>query len=274
MRACVALSMLTLVACADHPDSGSQGTQAGAGKDVSAKVAVDIAERERAAGDPTGALTFYRRALAIDPNQPKVSLALGQTQLEAGQPNEAAETFRRLLAKPPNDPAALTGLGMALVQLGQANAAVEPLRKGLALAPDARGYRALGVAENLMGQNQAAEADYNRGLALAPEDPGLRNNLGLSLALSGNFDGAIAILRAAATGPNATAKTRQNLALALGLAGRTAEAQQIARMDLDEQSVQSNLAYYATLRALSPKGRTEALLRPATQPPATAPVAQ
>ena len=70
------------------------------------------------------------------------------------------------------------------------------------------------------------------------------------------------------------AKTRQNLALALGLAGRTAEAQQIARMDLDEQSVQSNLAYYATLRALSPKGRTEALLRPATQQPATAPVAQ
>jgi Flp pilus assembly protein TadD len=274
MRLYIALPILVLAACADHPDSGNQGTQAGAGKDVSAKVAVDIAERERAAGDPTGALTFYRRALAIDPNQPKIPMALGQTLLEAGQPNEAAEIFRKLLAKPPNDPEALTGLGMALVQLGQANAAVEPLRKGLVLAPDARGYRALGVAENLMGQNAAAEADYNRGLALAPNDPGLRNNLGLSLALSGNFDGAIAILRAAATGPAATAKTRQNLALALGLAGRTTDAEQVARMDLDEQSVQSNIAYYATLRALSPKERTEALLRPATQPPARAPVAQ
>lgn len=274
MRVYMALSILALGACADHPDSANQGTQAGAGKDVSAKVAVDIAEHERAAGDPTGALTFYRRALAIDPNQPKVSLALGQTLLEAGQPNEAAETFRKLLVKPPNDPEALTGLGMALVQLGQANAAVEPLRKGLALAPNARGYRTLGVAENLLGQNAAAEADYSRGLALSPDDPGLHNNLGLSLALSGNFDGAIAILRAAATGPNATAKTRQNLALALGLAGRNAEAEQVARMDLDEQSVQSNLAYYATLRALSPKERTEALLRPATQPPARAPVAQ
>jgi len=58
--------------------------------------------------------------------------------------------------------------------------------------------------------------------------------------------------------------------LALGLAGRTADAGQVARMDLDEQSVQSNLAYYAVLRGMSPKERTEALLRPTLQAP-TAP---
>ena len=54
-------------------------------------------------------------------------------------------------------------------------------------------------------------------------------------------------------------------ALALGLAGRTTEAAQVARADLDERSVQSNLAYYAVLRAMSPKERTDALLRPAAQ---------
>jgi Flp pilus assembly protein TadD len=93
------------------------------------------------------------------------------------------------------------------------------------------------------------------------------------MALSGNFNGAIAVLRPAAAGPNATPRTRQNLALALGLAGRTEEAEEIARMDLDEQSVRSNLAYYAVLRGMSPKERTEALLRPAAQAqnPATAP---
>jgi Flp pilus assembly protein TadD len=257
--------LLLLGACADHPDSIPHTTQATMGKDVTAKVAVDIADHERDDGDPAGAVTFYRRALETNPNQPKVEVSLGTALLQAGSPNGAADTFRKVLSRFPKDAGALTGLGMALVQLNQPTAALEPLRQGLAIRPDARGYRVLGVAENLLGQNQQAEADYTRGLALAPDDPGLSNNLGLSMALSGNFNGAIAVLRTAANGPSATPRTRQNLALALGLAGRTADAEQVARMDLDEQSVQSNLAYYAILRGMSPKERTEALLRPAGQ---------
>jgi Flp pilus assembly protein TadD len=257
--------LLLLGACADHPDSAPHTTQATMGKDVTAKVAVDIADHERDAGDAAGAVTFYRRALQTNPNQPKVEVSLGMALLQTGSPNDAADTFRRVLSRFPKDAGALTGLGMALVQLNQPTAALEPLRQGLAINPDARGYRVLGVAENLLGQNQQAEADYTRGLALLPDDPGLSNNLGLSMALSGNFNGAIAVLRTAAGGPNATARTRQNLALAFGLAGQTADAEQVARMDLDEQSVQSNLAYYAVLRGMSPKERTEALLRPAGQ---------
>ena len=271
LRAGLAGTVLMLGACApDQPEIPTRGTPAPMGKGVTAKVAVDIADKERAAGDPAGAVGFYQRALAMNPAQPKVQLAMAQAMLEAGMPNDAAETFRKILLSTPHDSEAQTGLGTALVQMGQAAAALDPLRKGLAAKPDPRGYRALGVAENLVGQNAEAEADYNRGLAVAPDDQGLRGNLGLSLALSGNFNGAITILRAAAAAPNATARTRQNLALALGLANRNDEAQQVARMDLDEQSVQSNLAYYAQLRALSPKERTTALLRPATPPPAQA----
>ncbi|MDB5394241.1 MAG: hypothetical protein JWM91_1747 [Rhodospirillales bacterium] len=277
MSAGVAASVLMLGACTpDHPEYPNHDVPAVSGKDVSAKVAIDIADKERAAGDPAGAVGFYQRALAMDPLQPQVRLSMGKAMLEAGAPNDAAETFRKILATPPRADTqigaeAQAGLGMALVQLGQPAAAIDPLRKGLAVKPDPRGYRALGVAENLLGRNTDAEADYNRGLALAPNDQGLHSNLGLSLALSGNFNGAITILRAAAANSDATAKTRQNLALALGLAGRNDEAEKVARMDLDEQSVRSNLAYYAQLRALSPKERTEALLRPATPPPAHAP---
>jgi Flp pilus assembly protein TadD len=264
LRTSLLFSLSLLGACSDHPDIGTpqHAPPPAMGKDMTAKVATDIADHERAAGDPAGAISFYRQALATNPNQPKVEVSLGVSLLQAGSPNDAAETFRKVISRFPQDAGALTGLGMALVQLNQPAAALDPLRKGLAIRPDARGYRTLGVAENLLGQNQLAEADYTRGLALAPDDPGLSNNLGLSMALSGNFNGAIAVLRTAATGPNATARTRQNLALALGLAGRSADAAQVARMDLDEQSVQSNLAYYAVLRGMSPKERTEALLRP------------
>jgi Flp pilus assembly protein TadD len=260
-----AVAFLMLGACVpDHPEIPAQQMPK-ADKAVTPKVAVDIAERERAAGNPAAAIPFFRRALAMDPRQPKIQQEMGETMLDAGMPNDAVTTFRALLATTPNDPAAQIGFGMALVQTGQAASAVGPLRKGLAAMPNPRGYRALGVAENLLGDNLAAEADYNRGLALAPGDQGLQTNLGLSMALSGNFSGAISVLRAAAAAPDATAKTRQNLALALGLAGKSDDAAQIARIDLDEASVQSNLAYYAQLRSLSPKERTQALLRPGKQ---------
>jgi Flp pilus assembly protein TadD len=256
--------LLLLGACTtEHPEIPEHETKSiVVNSDVTAKVATDIANSEGAAGNPAAAIAFYRQSLQTNPNQPKVEVSLGLALLQTGAPGEAAGTFREVISRFPQDVGALNGLGVALVQLGQPAAALDPLRKALAIAPDAHSYRTLGVAENLLGQNAQAEADYSRGLALAPDDPSLNNNLGLSMALSGNFNGAIAVLRRAAAGPNATPQTRQNLALALGLGGRTAEAAQMARADLDEQSVQSNLAYYAVLRGMSPRERTDALLKP------------
>jgi Flp pilus assembly protein TadD len=261
--------LLVLGACTtEHPEIPEHETKPiVVNKDVVAKVATDIANSEGAAGNPAAAVAFYRKSLQDNPNQPKVEVSLGMALLETGAPGEAAEVFRKVISRFPQDAAAQNGLGIALVQLGKPAAALDPLRKAAAAAPDARLYRTLGVAENLLGQNQQAEADYTQGLKLAPDDPGLNNNLGLSMALSGNFDGAIAVLRRAAKNTNATPQTRQNLALALGLAGRTTEAAQIARADLDETSVQSNLAYYAKLRAMSPRERTDALLKPAVAAP-------
>ncbi len=258
--------LLVLGACTtEHPEIPEHETKPiVVNKDVTAKVAADIASSQSAAGNPAAAVALYRKALETNPNQPKVEVSLGMALLQAGSPGEAANTFRKVTSRFPKDTGALTGLGMALVQLGQPAAALDPLRQSLSITPDPRGYRTLGVAENLLGQNQQAEADYSRGLSLAPDDAGLNNNLGLSMALSGNFNGAITVLRRTANGPNATPQSRQNLALALGLAGRTTEAAQVARADLDEPSVRSNLAYYAVLRGMSPKERTEALLKPGT----------
>jgi Flp pilus assembly protein TadD len=258
------LPVLALAACTtEHPSIPEhENKPVVINKAVASKVAADIAKNESAAGDPAGAIAFYRQALETNPNQPKVEVSLGMALLQGGSPGEAAQTFRKVLARFPQDTGALTGLGIALIQSGQPAAALEPLRKSVSITPDAHTFRTLGVAENLLGQNAQAEADYSRGLAIAPNDPGLANNLGLSMALSGNFNGAVAVLRKAASTFGATPQTRQNLALALGLAGRTAEAAQVARADLDERSVQSNLAYYAVLRTMSPRERTNALLRP------------
>ena len=54
---------------------------------------------------------------------------------------------------------------------------------------------------------------------------------------------AEATLRRAVAQPNADPKVRQNLALVVGLQGRFAEAEKIARADLPEDEAAANVSY-------------------------------
>lgn len=274
---CVALCALLIAGCTT---GGPQGAGDTAGRqaqgtlpaDVTTATVMTLAERMRANGDYNSAVTFYRRAIMLDPFNLKAYLGLGDTLLAAGYPNEASEAFRSYLSQSPkdkaiNDAPAYRGLGMALVALGRPQEAVEMLTKSIALEPSPRAFSALGIAEDMIGDPAAAEGAYKRGMVLAPDDLDLLNNYGLSQALHGDFNGAVVTLRRVASDQRAGVRHRANLALTLGLAGRTDDAAQVARIDLDERSVKSNLAYYAELRALSAPARTAAILRPNTPIP-------
>jgi Flp pilus assembly protein TadD len=274
---CVALGALLIAGCTT---GGPQGAGDTAGRqaqgtlpaDVTTATVMTLAERMRANGDYNSAVTFYRRAIMLDPFNLKAYLGLGDTLLAAGYPNEASEAFRSYLSQSPkdkaiNDAPAYRGLGMALVALGRPQEAVEILTKSIALEPSPRAFSALGIAEDMIGDTAAAEGAYKRGLVLAPDDLDLLNNYGLSQALHGDFNGAVVTLRRVASDQRAGVRHRANLALALGLAGRTDDAAQVARIDLDERSVKSNLAYYAELRALPAPERANAILRPNTPIP-------
>lgn len=257
------LCVLFLSGCAvTHGALGIGRGRSASPPGVTSATAMDIADHMRASGDLAGAISFYRRAIILNPANIKAYVALGNALLDAGYANDAAATFRAALAKEPKDAGAQTGLGAALVALDQPSRAVGVLRKGIATRPSARAYAALGVAEDLLGHAGAAAKAYRAGLAIAPEDLGLLNDLGLSQALQGNYDAAIGTLRRVAGSPRATARYRLNLALALGLAGRTSEAARVASIDLDQRSVLDNLAYYAELRAMGPRARAAAILNP------------
>src|SRR5207248_7750890 len=115
----------------------------------------------------------------------------------------------------------------------------------------------IGVADDLMGQHGEAQARYRRGLELAPGDPVLSLNLALSLALTGNYDEAIARLGPIAAAPISSPRERQTRALIYGLKGDRQRAAQLGLLDLDPAAVQHNLAYYEPLRRLSQQARTQ-----------------
>ena len=170
---------------------------------------------------------------------------------------EAAAQFRDVLAKRSGDNAARRGLGGALIAVGQPALAEQQIDAALRADPaDYRALNLLGVSLDLQGRHAEAQANYRRGIELAPDYMTLRSNYGLSLAITGPPQEAIAQLAPAAGSPNADARMRQNLAFAFAMAGDMENALQLCRRDLDERSAQRQLAYYMQLRALPPEARS------------------
>src|SRR5579872_2145268 len=236
-----------------------------------------VADETRAGGDLGNAVGLYRRAHEMAPRDPVPLARAGDTLAQMQAYTEAADAYQAALTIDASDPDLHRGFANVLLALGKPQLALAHLEIAVAKnTGDARIYNALGVAHDLAGRHDLAQQDYRRGIALAPDQLSLRNNLGLSLALSGDFNGGIATLSDLVARPGATARNRQNLALVYGLAGDDVHAALVARSDLDEAAVHNNLAYFTLLRSLDDVGRTAAILgadvraaRAAAQPAGT-----
>jgi Flp pilus assembly protein TadD len=87
----------------------------------------------------------------------------------------------------------------------------------------------------------------------------LRNNLGLSLAISGEPEAALAFLEPIAKMRGADGRERQNLALAYAMANDLNKSLEVARVDLDEANAQRQLSYFMRLRSLPIAARSAEL---------------
>ncbi|MGI9486288.1 MAG: tetratricopeptide repeat protein [Geminicoccaceae bacterium] len=220
-----------------------------------------LASSTRSSGDAAAAVNMYQQAIALDRGRPEAFALLGDTLIELGAFDQAAEIFQQSLKRDGDGLAARLGYARALVALRRPETAIPHYQAVLRLAKgNLQAYNGLGVAYDLSGEHQAAQKVYRDALAITPDSMLLRNNLGLSLALAGEHRDAIDLLKIVAEEPGARAQNRQNLALAYGLAGDLASAERISRLDLDEESVQSNLAYFAALAAIDDRRKRAAAL--------------
>lgn len=140
---------------------------------------------------------------------------LGQSYLAAGRFNSAISAFDDAVTLGANDAATVIGLALARIAVGKEVEAVKLI----------------------MASNTVVAA----------------SDAGLALALAGDTTRAIYVLTEAARKPDADARTRQNLAFALALSGRWAQAQIVAAQDLPLDKIDARMAEWSKLAQQSDK---------------------
>ncbi len=139
--------------------------------------------------------------------------------------------------------ALLAAYGRALADNGNYQLAFDTLSK--AHTPDNPDWSILSVQGTVldrMGKHEEARRYYGTALKLKPAEPSILSNLGMSYVLSKDLPKAEDALRRAYAGAPGDMRIRQNLALVVGLQGRSEEAEQIARADLPADQAEANVA--------------------------------
>ncbi len=155
------------------------------------------------------AVSLAERAVAAMPKSAEYRILLGEAYLSVGRFNSAETSFTDALSLSPGNPTA--ALKLALVK----------------------------TANGRAGEAQAVLEAHKSVLAVA--------DYGLAMALAGDPQAAVAALEQAVRGGQATAKTRQNLALSYALAGRWLEARAMASLDLTPDLADKRIVEWAAL---------------------------
>lgn len=250
-RLAIAAALL-LTACAPttHTDAVSGGD---------ADTMLRVGDTARDAGDITAAIPIYRRAHALAPLEPVPLMRLAETLHSVGAYREAGNAWDRILRIDGNDFDARVGYGKTLAALGQPTLALEQFRLATEIGSSAAAYNGIGVANDMLGQADAAQAAYRQGLE-NERNVKLLNNLGLSLALSGEVEEAIAILEEAGALPDAGPRHRANLAFAYTASGNPGRALDILTLDTDDVTAARTVAFYETISALPDHARKVAAI--------------
>ena len=212
------------------------------------KPSLHLADAASSAGAPVIALQISDQLLAKNPRDADAWIRRGDALSALGRSSEAGASYASAIEIKPRDTRALVGLGR--VRLLQDPSAAEALF-AQAVTLDSRDVAAmsnLGVARDLQGHHGAAQEAYRMALGITPGSMAVQVNLGLSLALSGDANGAIRLLQPLATAPGAPPRVRHDLALALTLDGRRAEASAVLGADLPTEQLRGTLDGFEALR--------------------------
>ncbi|MBA4762275.1 SPOR domain-containing protein [Sphingomonas sp.] len=159
-------------------------------------------------GEGQKAVTHAEAAVTLDPRNGEYRKLLGESYLFAGRFVSAAQALNEALSLDPANGRTALNLALAQIATGEWD-----------------------VARQTLATHSATIPASDRGLAMA---------------LAGDPAGAVALLMEIARQPGADAKTRQNLALSLALAGQWPQARAIAALDLSPDQVDGRMLQWAS----------------------------
>ena len=188
--------------------------------------------------------------VAAGPNdaagKPEVAAASAEkarAALEDGKVSKAVGLAEAAVAASPRDGHYRALLGQAYLNDGRFASATDALSEAMELGvKDSNTVLAMTLAHIAQGKTSQAVSLLKENFDTVPAP-----DLGLALALAGDTESAIYILTEAARAEGATARTRQNLALALALSGRWAQARIVASQDLSLAKVETRMAEWSKL---------------------------
>jgi tetratricopeptide (TPR) repeat protein len=165
----------------------------------------DLGNSRRSLGDDDGALTAFRRAVSLNPNDAVAQCRLGSQLLDTDAAHEAVEHLDASVRLDSKDQSALNALQRALRQDGQlerANAVKAKLAQ-LLQERDQADQKMVAAFElnnggaelEKAGDIHAALEKYRAALELLPEHVGIRTNFAAALLKLGNWQEGISEMR-------------------------------------------------------------------------------
>jgi protein O-mannosyl-transferase len=178
-----------------------------------------------ARGNAGEAISDFRKALEIWPDQSKDHNNLGKALVQEGRMAEAMNEFQTAFRISPNDPDAETNIGAALLQQGDGEEAVSHLRKVVEKFPRHAPARInLGNALLQNGQTEAAIAEYKKTLELPFDHAESHYSIAGTFRRKGDVEAAIAHYRKALELRPDFANAHNNLGNALRQQGKARQA--------------------------------------------------
>jgi Flp pilus assembly protein TadD len=158
------------------------------GETESAAQAREHAAEALANGDADAALSYYRRAAALDPSDTESLCEIGEIYAQRGDARLAARAYAQAVQTDPRDARALQGLGFAYLRLDNEKAGQTLLKRAVDADPGSwRAHNILGVLADGRDEHDAAIEHYTVALALSPGNPAILTNRGYSRYLAGDF---------------------------------------------------------------------------------------
>jgi len=213
-----------------------------------------LARTLRGAGELNAAIGAYRAVAAVKPVDPAVLAEFGDALLSAGLIDESIGVYSEVNLQSKSAADALMGLSRAQLSLDSPAKALVYADRAITAAPaEPRAQILRGVILDGMGRHAEAQICYRAALKQEPRGLAARNDLALSLAITGQYAEAIDILGPIARSSDATPGLRQNLALIYGLKGDRDKALALGRADLDPTAAEANQRFADMVRSSQKK---------------------